>query len=196
MKVNVAVKAFLAESPKIFFLMLTYGGIGNREMWKLFLQSINEDKYAFFVHAKIHIVAPFDGFKFTRVKTVYNEYCDLVEPMKELLSVAVKASKHKNDHFIFISSDTLPMKPFHVIYEHFTTYNKASNICITPSEQWYSLGGDWLLPKTHQWMTLNRNDALKFVAFDSSNTYSLLQETFDKFREENSGGRRGYSFTD
>jgi hypothetical protein len=50
--VKVIVNAFLAESPKIFFLMLAYGGIGNREIWKLFLQSANEEYYAFFVHAK------------------------------------------------------------------------------------------------------------------------------------------------
>ena len=116
--------------------------------------------------------------RFVLVPTVNSAYYHLVEPMNQLLKIALNMSVDQ-DHFIFLSENTIPIKPFNLLVNH---YLKTTNseFCITPTNQWLLLNrssnteGEQYAVKHHQWITLNRHDASTIVtATSSTNNISL-----------------------
>jgi hypothetical protein len=100
------------------------------------------------------------------------------------------------EKFVLVSQTTLPVKPFSTIYQRLTE-NGASDFCVYPSSQWPaahinpdgvvieraaegkhgkhgqtttpSPDEEVYLPKTHQWVVLNRKHAEKLVSGWSEN---------------------------
>lgn len=105
----------------------------------------------------------------TLVDTVPTEYCrDLVSPMVQLLSVALKDSDSPRDKFVFVSDTTLPVKPFAVVQEVLTEHEN-SDICVQGNAGWreYPIPGvkafKGLLVKHSQWVVLNQAHARRMV---------------------------------
>jgi len=110
----------------------------------------------------------------TVVPAVYNEWCrDLVSPMLQLLRSALAARKNFTgaagaddvpEKFVFISSSTLPLKPFHIIHEEFGKHPYASDICIKSSLFWPMAKNNTMYKvSATQWVVLAREDAEALV---------------------------------
>lgn len=162
------------ESPRVFFLFLTRHGVTNH-LWRQFFLSADKTKYRNLMHCKdwkachsrdneLHV-----GGDVTVVSTVPSSYCtDLVSPMVQLLKTALGESRSDRDKFVFLSESTLPVKPFHEVFDALTA-STDSDFCIYPESDWVSLdltkpGHRAMLVKHSQWMVLNRPHASNMVA--------------------------------
>ena len=159
------------DSPNgvLYFLFMVYYRLNNEEVWKDFFRNSNPDSYKLFIHSSLpHKFIPPDSFPFVLVPTVRSEYFHLIEPMNQLLRHALNVSYHNFDRFIFLSENTIPIKPFHVLVHHFVTAASESDFCITPTDQWLLLNRTEYSIKHHQWITLNRHNATSIVAATAS----------------------------
>jgi hypothetical protein len=152
----------------VFFLFLVYYRLNNEEIWYRFLKGAPQERYKVFIHSSLsnHFVPPL-SLKFTAVRTVKSEYMRSIGPMNQLLKSALKYSISEFDHFIFLSENSIPVKSFDMVLNHFTismpnSQPEPSNFCIAPTDQWPILEGNQFV-KHHQWITLNRENASSII---------------------------------
>jgi hypothetical protein len=159
----------------LHFLFLVDNYIQHADHWREFLSLAPPGSWKAFVHCKDSWGCNNNGVftdnpGFVQVPSTETFYChDLVTAMRVLLDNALKsqatAATGGREKFIFVSDSTLPIKPFSwVSYQ--LLQDDSSDFCVFPSNQWASgnfRGTQRFLVKHHQWVTLNREHAQRFV---------------------------------
>lgn len=173
------------EQGRVFFLFMTVSGVERPELWdEFFLASAaNSGLYRAYMHCVWSTVCEMHRGRLpqlTIVPTVKSVYCDdLVSPMVQLLSSAIKDSYHPADKFVFLSESTLPAKPLQEIHARLTS-EKGSDFCIEPSTSWLSLKYHGVQPATlvkhGQWVVLSQGHA------------RLLLQRWPQIRKKQEGG--------
>ena len=161
----------------IFFLFLVYFRLNNEGIWEDFFRTTAPSQYKIYIHTSLPSkFIPPSKLRFTLVPTVHSAYYHLVEPMNQLLKFSLNESVDQHDRFIFLSENTIPVKPFRFLAQHYLT-TMDSEFCITPTNQWLLLNRSSdkeYSVKHHQWITLNRPNATSIVnAIRSTNNGSL-----------------------
>jgi len=176
------------------FLFLAYASINFAHLWNLFfVRAASQHLYRIFVHCthprtcKLTIQKSFQNVTF--VKTVLSSHCnDLVTPMNALLRAAGAGRQdlmHSfgRDLFVFVSDTTIPVKPFHLVYQQLMGSGPEmpmSSFCIVPPRQWgdcQELSSQTMAVKHHQWVVLTREHAAR----------SLLSEEVVRNRTRSEG---------
>lgn len=169
------------KTKKLFILIIGYDKLYNKQIWEYFFHKVDAALYRIFFHSKFpNTLEHSRHFQITVIDPVPNGYCKVSIVMNALLEAALKESNN-DDCFVFLSADSIPVKPFKHIYEYLCGpigTSVASKLCITPTSQWYSYESA-LYPKSHQWMSLNKTDAQNSVALSrasstQSNPYAPL----------------------
>ena len=123
----------------LFFLFLVYYRLNNEGIWYDFFQTTTPAHYRILMHTSLpNKFIPPSTLRFVLVPTVNSAYYHLVEPMNQLLKIALNCSVDQMDRFIFLSENTIPIKPFHMLAKHYLT-TIDSEFCITPTNQWLLL---------------------------------------------------------
>jgi hypothetical protein len=141
----------------------------NINIWRQFLAPAPIEKYRIYIHSSHRNRSAFVTPDLPNVHLIdyYNStYCkDLVTPMLGLLAEAFYNSNPLDaNYYVFLSADSIPIKPFHVIYNH-TALRGDSAVCISPQHLWvWSVRGKQDYIKHHQWLGLNYADAVLSVA--------------------------------
>lgn len=158
------------EGGVLFFNFLGYKEIYNEDIWREFFKDVPTSQYRVYIHLKEangFSTRAFEQSGYCLVPSVWSDYCRVTNPMNELLFRSLNDSFHQNDHFIFLSSDTIPIKSFSYIYNELIMPPSApphdSNFCITPTLQWIDHGDNKYTVKHHHWISLNRVDVIKSV---------------------------------
>lgn len=160
--------AYTQHKPVINFLIMTWGALYSPDIWTAFFKGVPTDRYRVYVHPKNRTVfaeTQPTSFPMTIVDEHFNNYCDNSRVMNWLLERALLDSKGPNDVYMFLASDALPVKPFKEMYHRLAVRHVMSLFCIAPTAQWTSLGGNnnLYIQKSHQWMVLNKADAIRSV---------------------------------
>jgi hypothetical protein len=151
------------KEPVLNFLFIVADYIANEEVWADFFREVPRNRYRIFVHAHKR---PFKEPAMQNVVVIEKQwslYNDIVNVTTQLVHTALQTSQHPGDVFAIISGDTVPVKSFRRIY--MSTVCGRSHYCVAPSQQWTRIAEDppTLLIKSHNWMVLNREDALRAV---------------------------------
>jgi len=160
-----------APPPRVFFLFLAVDKVSNLPVWDLFFKAAPSEQYRAYVHCKLDSCkAQVQGSALQPVATVPSYYCtDLVSPMNQLIATALTSDGTPSpaDKFAFVSDSTLPAKPFHVLYSTLSQ-RRGSDFCVFPASEWADVVGPAgqleVVPKAHQWITLERGHAEKLLA--------------------------------
>lgn len=151
--------------PKVYFLFLAVDKISNLKVWLNFFAAAPRSEYRALVHCKKESCkTSLGGTVMQVVPTVPSFYCtDLVSPMNQLLAQALQAEPvgHVMDKFAFVSDSTLPAKPFSEVYASLTS-RRGCSFCLFPSKEWADIPASGMIdvvPKHHQWITLDRRHA-------------------------------------
>lgn len=148
---------------KIAFCFLIYDIINHEELWNLFFNNIDPNKYSIYIHYKNS--APLTYFnKYKLKKRIQTKYADisLVQAQNVLLNEALKDPS--NEHFILVSGSCIPVKPFNYIYETLNpeySYfsNTSQNRCFPRCNDALKYVDRKYIYKTSQWCILNRKHA-------------------------------------
>jgi hypothetical protein len=165
----------LPTNGTLFLLFIVYYRLNNEEIWGHFFKGAPQERYKVFIHSSLpNLFDPPRNFNFTIVPTVKSEYGRSVGPMNQLLKSAFNYSISEFDRFIFLSENSIPVKSFNLVLNHFTstmlnTRPQASDFCIAPTNQWLQLEGDQFFVKHHQWITLNRENTSSIISGIQSN---------------------------
>lgn len=152
---------------------MAYDKLLNVEIWNDFFSTANKSHYEVLYHAKSENMADINLeemlFEKTLIPAVWSEYFKLSYPMNALFDAGLLRSSHTQDTFMILSTDSIPVKSFDYIYSHFCAPTlkapKKSMFCIVPTNQWKEIKDTSLMVvKHHQWLILNRDDAMKSVA--------------------------------
>ena len=107
---------------KIAFCFLTYDIIVRYDVWNLFFQNIDEEKYTVFIHPKnITLYKDFNLYKFkyniikNRINTKSKDHISIVQATLQLLKETHESGKNIT-HFIFLSQSCIPLYSFDKIY--------------------------------------------------------------------------------
>jgi len=156
------------EQPRVFFLFLIYNQIFNVDLWNAYFATIpNKNMLSVFIHTnqRAKFIRPaFVNMDYVVVDEVFTKYCKASYAMNALFDAALNVSRHERDVFALISADTIPTKPFRLLYSYFTNQLAPSYFCVAPTHQWIELTNDLFAPKSHNWIVLNRTDAHKAVS--------------------------------
>lgn len=160
-------------SCKLFFLFMGYSDrLYNVNVWNEFFNTAKPSNYEVLYHAKNFRETEQSDlhFEMTMIPTVWSKYYKLSHPMNALFDAALLRSNSTYDAFITLSADSIPVKSFNQMYQYYCESTvqfapRPSMFCITPSKQWmYFDKSTKTIVKAHQWIILNRDDALKSVA--------------------------------
>jgi len=112
---------------KIAFLFLIYDKINNEELWNIFFNNIDINKYNIYIHYKYKYntkLKYFDNYKLNNNLCIETKYADIsiIKAQNVLLKEALK--DQNNAHFIFLSGACIPFQRFDYIY-NFLNSNKS-----------------------------------------------------------------------
>jgi len=181
----VAQTSKLHVETRIFFLFMVRTGLVHEAHWEAFLLGTQRQHWHAFMHCvesgtcELNL-AMRNPMQITQVPTVPSAYCsDLVSPMIQLLSYAVRESFSQSDKFVFVSETTLPVKPFSWVYSTLVG-DWNSDICVAPNKEWKIMKNDAdpthsaKLVKHSQWIVLNQKHANWLVQRWSAATQSYM----------------------
>jgi hypothetical protein len=120
---------------KLAFLFLIYDEILNEDIWKLFFQNANPDKYAIHIHYKTQKTSRFfESYKLQNcIPTNYSTDTTIARAHNILIKEARKdPSVFKT---INLSQSCVPFKSFEYIYE-FLTRDDNSHFNLMPMSEW------------------------------------------------------------
>jgi len=123
------------DIPQIFFLFMIKDHVPLIDYWVDFFATAGDSrKYKILVHCTEQRCVVPTGWR--QVATVPSEWCkNLIGPMSRILSESMSISFSQNDHFVYISDSTLPVKSFDKIYNDLIL-KKKSNFCIIRPNAW------------------------------------------------------------
>jgi hypothetical protein len=155
------------QQPKVMFLFLLKDAIRNEDIWSSFFKGVPSNRYQVFAHQSDPMPESFkypSAFNVTLVENTRSAYCDLAGVMNWMYDKALIASHNDRDSFVSLSGNSLPVKPFQEIYHKLCIMRPVSFLCVSPTEEWAEVADNLYIPKTHQWVILNRTDAARSVS--------------------------------
>lgn len=160
--------------PKVAFLFLVMDGVEHEAAWDAFFEQAPLDAYSIFVHrASLEPVAapPFAKWGAVMVPQVPSRWCALSGVEIALLGEAL--TDRANTQFVFLSHQTIPLKPFKYVYgELLDRSPRSSKLCFSQNQPRVSM-------KHHQWSVLSREHAFRLVENAERvihTTYAALQK--------------------
>eukprot|EP00927_Polykrikos_kofoidii_P058662 TRINITY_DN5331_c0_g1_i2.p1 TRINITY_DN5331_c0_g1~~TRINITY_DN5331_c0_g1_i2.p1 ORF type:complete len:683 (-),score=105.68 TRINITY_DN5331_c0_g1_i2:133-2181(-) len=155
----------------VHFLFVLQNSLPHYDIWRRFFESAPAGTWRAWAHCAEgcdeQMLSQFPAFRI--VETAPSSYCvDLVSPMAQLLRASLKDGSIPHgamEKFVFVSSTTLPTKPYHVVHKVLTAKGE-SDFCLISPGVWAAanIGGkDYRLVKHSQWVVLNRHHAEEFA---------------------------------
>lgn len=145
---------------KIAFCFLIYDKINHEDIWNIYFQNIDKNKYNIYIHYKYD--KPSDYFENYKLKNcVETKWGDMsiIKAQNLLLEEALKDENNK--HFIFLSNSCIPLKSFKHIYseldENYSYFNYSpQKQCFPRCNQVLKHISKDQIQKSSQWSILNR----------------------------------------
>ena len=145
---------------KIAFCFLIYDIINHEELWNIFFQNVDTNKYTIYIHYKFNKpLKYFENYKLNNC--IETNYADITIVKAQNLLLQRALDNSDNQLFIFISDSCIPLKSFEYIYENLN--EKYSYFNIQPQSQCFPRCDDTLkfidkkyIQKSSQWCILNR----------------------------------------
>ena len=166
---------------KIAFCFLIYDKINHEELWNIFFENVDKNKYNIYIHYKTDTqLKYFENYKLNNcIETKYANIT-LVKAQNLLLQKAI--SDNDNKHFIFISNSCIPLKPFEYVYDNLNEGYSYFNIspqsqcfprCKTTlnfiDRKYIQKSGQWcILNRKHTELMLNTNDYINWFNYSST----------------------------
>ena len=129
---------------KLAFCFLTYDIIVRYDIWNIFFQNIDIDKYVVFIHPKRIIDFNKYTFKYNIVKNRINTTSkDNINIVKATLKLLEETFNYDNEisHFIFLSQSCIPIYSFNILYNIITKFPSSviSHIDNNKKDRYYHL---------------------------------------------------------
>lgn len=146
---------------KLAFCFLIYDTIAHEDLWSLFFNNIDSDKYTIYIHHKSNKpLKYFEKYKLSNCIETKWEDETITLAYNYLFREAYKDAD--NYKFIILSGNCIPFKSFNFIYKALTKDNFGYfNICLPC--RWYSncltlekFVEKKYISKSHNWFILNR----------------------------------------
>ena len=146
---------------KIAFCFLIYDNINCEELWHLYFQNVDTNKYNIYIHYKTNTpLIYFEKYKLSNA--IETKYEDQTIPLAYNLLFRTAYNDAENVKFIILSGSCIPLKSFDYLYNKMTTDSYGYfNIC--NSEHCYPNCDSLLntvdkkyISKSHNWFILNR----------------------------------------
>ena len=157
---------------KIAFCFLIYDTINHEDLWNLFFQNVDTNKYAIYIHYKTF--TPFKYFEKHRLDNcIETEYAkvSLIHAQRLLFSKAYDEGCYK---MFCLSNSCIPLKSFDYIY-HFLTRDDFGHFNIAPQSQRFPRArsliqyyGKNIIQKSSQWFILNRTICQSILNYDKN----------------------------
>ena len=152
---------------KIAYCFLIYDIIECEELWNIFFEGVNKDKYNIYVHYKINKpLIHFEKYKINNC--IATKYADisLVKAQNILLENAL--CDEEVEHFVFLSGTCVPFKNFDYIYKNLNENYSYFNItdqrqCFPRCNKTIGLIDKQIINKASQWCILNKKHAIIMV---------------------------------
>jgi hypothetical protein len=162
---------------KIAFCFLIYDTINHEELWNLFFQHVDKNKYAIYIHYKYNNpLTYFESYKLSNC--IETKYADVSLTHAHNL-LFKQAYDDGCDKMINVSQSCIPFKNFDYIYD-FLTKDDFSHFNIMPQSQCFPRCNSLLkyydistIQKSSEWFILNRNICKK-----------VIDENIDKINKE------------
>ena len=174
------------DTPKIAFCFLTYDTIIRDDIWNMFFEGIDTNKYTVFIHPKNKPIISY-RFKHNYVKypvpTKSKTDISIVKATLQLLKEAF-IEDTAITHFIFITQSCIPLYNFHTLYKKITDRKMSIISCIQKNkvDRYNSLNPNMkryihpnLFFKQQPNMMLIREDVERFVKEDYSEYFRELE---------------------
>lgn len=167
---------------KIAFLFLIYDIINLEDLWYIFFNNVDKNKYTIYIHYKNNVrLKYFETYKLK--KCIETKYADIsiVYAQNLLLSEALK--DENNQHFIFVSNSCVPFKNFQYIYDTLSPEKSYFNLM---SKKFFIGNYKHLskyikkqnIQKASQWCILNRKHSILMIMVMKNeyylNTYKIV----------------------
>lgn len=147
---------------KIAFCFLIYDGINHEDIWNIFFENADPEKYNIYIHYKID--KPLKHFEKYKLKNcIETKYADISLPQaSNLLFKEAYEDNEENFKFCILSNSCIPLKSFNYIYNKLESNDKGYlNICNSahcfpncdPLLEFYDKKH---IGKCHYWFILNR----------------------------------------
>jgi hypothetical protein len=160
---------------KIAFLFLIYDIINLEELWYIFFNNVDKNKYTIYIHYKNNVqLKYFEKYKLNKcIETKYANI-SLVYAQNLLLHEAIK--DENNQHFIFVSNSCVPFKNFEYIYNNLLPEKSYFNLM----SKKYFIGNykhlsNYIkkqnIQKASQWCILNRKHSILMIMIMKSECY-------------------------
>lgn len=129
---------------KLAFCFLTYDIIVRYDIWNIFFQNIDIEKYVVFIHPKRIIDFNKYNFKYNIVKNRINTTSkDNITIVKATLKLLEETFNYDNEisHFIFLSQSCIPIYSFNILYNIITKFPSSvlSHIDNNKKDRYYHL---------------------------------------------------------
>ena len=129
---------------KIAFCFLTYDSIVRYDIWNLFFENQDVNKYSVFIHPKNNI--SFENYNFpyniikNRIETISKYNINIVKATLRLLEEAFNKDSDIT-HFIFLSQSCIPLYSFDIMFNIVTKFpfSVISSINYNKKERYYQL---------------------------------------------------------
>lgn len=145
---------------KIAFMFLITNDVKKTDLWQIFFNNADENKYTIFVNNKNNMQC-----NFFNKYIIKNRYIDtnwgnisIVKATIELLKTAYEDQNNK--YFILLSDSCLPLYNFITIYNDIIKYDKSIISCYKNNNKYINMEYEF---RQHQWMILDRNLAHFFI---------------------------------
>ena len=129
---------------KLAFCFLTYDIIVRYDIWNIFFQNSDIEKYVVFIHPKRIIDFSKYTFKYNIVKNRINTTSkDNINIVKATLKLLEETFNYDNEisHFIFLSQSCIPLYSFNILYNIITKFPSSviSHIDNNKKDRYYHL---------------------------------------------------------
>ena len=158
---------------KIAFCFLIYDIINHEELWNLFFQNVDTNKYTIYIHYKFN--KPLKYFeKYKLNNCIETKYVDVtvIHAHRLLFKKAYDEGCYK---IISLSQSCIPFKSFDYIY-NFLTRDDFGHFNITPQKQCFpncnsliNYYGQNVIQKSSNWFILNRKTCESILRYDKQN---------------------------
>jgi hypothetical protein len=155
---------------KIGFCFLIYDIINHEELWKLFFDNIDKNKYGIYIHYKFNKpLKYFENFKLDNC--IDTKYCDVTIVHAHNL-LFKKAYDDGCDKIISLSQACVPFKSFDYVY-NFLTCDDFGHFNVAPQSQCFPRCNNLInhytrkiINKSSNWFILNRKLCELVVNYD------------------------------
>jgi Core-2/I-Branching enzyme len=148
---------------KIAFCFLIYDMINHEDIWNLFFENVDTNKYTIYIHYKTNKPLPyFEKYKLTHC--IETKYEDHTIPLAYNVLFREAYNDIDNQKFCILSGSCIPLKSFDFIYDKLTR-NDYGYFNVSPQSQCFpnchslvdnNIVDKELISKSHNWFILNR----------------------------------------